>query len=254
MTGGPARWLLIGNSRWHWAEASSAGWRCWHQEPPEPGAATAAVGVQPQAWAAVGSPAGAALAPQRRLQLLEVPLLGAPDWLGIDRALAGWGAWRHGRSSVLVADAGTVLSLTLVDRDGRFVGGRLQAGLALQLKAMARGTQALPPLGPEAVPGRNIWPQPTAEAMLQGVHLGLAAAIALAAAERRATDPGCRLVLTGGDAAVLAPLVARAQSRCGDSPAATQPPPELRPDLCLETLALLRPAPMRPAFSSDPDR
>jgi NADH-quinone oxidoreductase subunit I len=86
---------------------------------------------------------------QRRLEGSEVPLRSLPLWVGIDRALAGWGAWRRQGVSeqggaVLVADAGTVLSLTRVDGRGQFQGGRLLAGVALQLRAMAQGTAALP--------------------------------------------------------------------------------------------------------------
>ena len=47
------------------------------------------------AWAAVGPlPAPEICPPERRVELGEVPLRGCPAWLGIDRALAGWGAWR----------------------------------------------------------------------------------------------------------------------------------------------------------------
>jgi type III pantothenate kinase len=62
----------------------------------------------------------------------------------VDRALAGWGAWRLGGGApVLVADAGTALSLTRVDGDGRFAGGRLLAGVGLQLRSLHRATAAL---------------------------------------------------------------------------------------------------------------
>ena len=125
-----AQLLLVGNSRWHWAERSPSGLRCWDTASPEP-----PWSVPPlRAWAAVGSVSAAlALPEERRLPLAQVPLAGAPAWLGIDRALAGWWAWRQQQGPVLVADAGTSLSLTLVDAQGMFAGGRLSAGLALQL-------------------------------------------------------------------------------------------------------------------------
>ena len=96
-----------------------------------------ATGTDPQAracglllgWAAVGAvPESARLPAEARLQLAEVPLEGAPPWLGIDRALAGWWGWRLAAGPVLVADAGTVLSFTRMDRAGRFAGGRLWPG------------------------------------------------------------------------------------------------------------------------------
>ena len=143
---------------------------------------------------------------ETRLQLPAVPLLEAPPWLGIDRALAGWWGWRLLAAPVLVADVGTVLSLTRVDRQGRFVGGRLLAGAALQLRAMAGGTAQLPVLDAasttaEAAPPP--WPHDTAGAMRSGVLRGLAATITAATLEARREEPHCQLLLTGGDGAVL---------------------------------------------------
>ncbi len=234
------RWLLIGNSRWHWAEAvpsregQPSHLEVCHQPPPQ-------APVPPLlAWAAVGPLVGAAaLPPSRRVQLDDVPLTGAPAWLGIDRALAGWGASQLTGAPVLVADAGTVLSFTRVDGDGRFCGGRLMAGGALQLRAMAAGTALLPEAlgdisaGPSA-PGEAAWPQDTAAAMRRGVGEGLAAAVLEASRQARAEEPRCRIVLTGGDAEALLPSLRQA-SDLEDGVLLH------RPHLCLEALAALRP-------------
>ncbi|MFM1800578.1 MAG: hypothetical protein RLZZ117_2856 [Cyanobacteriota bacterium] len=226
----PARWLLIGNSRWHWAERTPDGpLRSWDGGPTLAGEKSA----PPLAWAAAGQPPDPAWPPPKRQVLLsDVPLKGCPPWLGVDRALAGWGAWRERQDAVLVADAGTVLSLTLVERDGRFRGGRLLAGLALQLEAMARGTAQLPrlPITAQSATDADPWPQETAAAMRCGVENALAAAVVEAA---RAA--GCQqLVLTGGDGALLWQRVARPLEARGITVL-------LRPLLCLESLARLRP-------------
>ena len=166
-----------------------------------------------QAWAAVGPvPPGVGLDPARRLELERIPLAQVPPWLGVDRALVGWRAWRLSGGPVLVADAGTALSLTRVDGNGAFAGGRIQAGRALQLRALAGHTERLPLLplereppqtsaGGEPLPG---WPRQTAEAMETGVRQGLVAAVAQAWLDMRRIDPLCRLWITGGDAAWLA--------------------------------------------------
>ena len=210
-----------------------------------------AIGADPRAracgrllgWAAVGAvPESARLPPEARLQLAEVPLAAAPPWLGIDRALAGWWAWRLAAGPVLVADAGTVLSFTRVDREGRFAGGRLLAGVALQLRAMAGGTAHLPAVdapdwSPQDVPPPP-WPHDTTLAMRSGVLRGLAAAIARAAQEALLEEPECRLLLTGGDGAALASLL--------EPDLAV----EQRPHLCLEALAALRPVGDQPRARS----
>lgn len=240
----PPRWLLIGNSRWHWAwpdAAEANGLRVRH---------TPAGAVQPDAsglwaWAAVGAFPPDQLPARLRIHTDAVPLTGLPGWLGIDRALAGWLAWRRLGTAVLVADAGTVLSLTWVDAAGRFRGGRLLPGASLSLRAMAQGTAALPdpPQGAltQAAEGDRqertdqAWPQATAAAMRLGVLRGLAAAIADAALELRGEDPALRLVLSGGDAPALLeqPLWRLASS----------PVPVHLPDLALAALAALRPPP-----------
>lgn len=175
------------------------------------------------------------LDPARRLGLEQVPLLAAPPWLGVDRALVGWQAWQQSAGPVLVADAGTALSLTRVGGDGRFGGGRILAGAALQWRALAAATAQLPAgLGPLEPEGRELdppeaWPSDTAMAMRSGVLRGLAAAVEMAWREACQLSPGCSLWITGGDGAELATLLGR----------------DAEPDLALRALARLRPAPGR---------
>lgn len=235
-------WLLIGNSRWHWVAHPGDGGPGGWSEPPLAGAQRlqGLAAQQLLGWAAVGAvPAELLpLLPERRqVSTAQVPLADAPPWLGVDRALAGWGAWRRSDGQpVLVADAGTALSLTRVGADGRFAGGRLMAGAGLQLQALGQGTAALPCLDPAALAegaAAHGWPAPTAAAMAVGVVQGLAAALAGAAVELESWAGGpCRLWLTGGDAPLLeSVLQARGQ------------PWRLDPGLVLDALAELRPGP-----------
>jgi type III pantothenate kinase len=189
--GGP--WLLVGNSRWHWAQGPMDGRRYWSEEP------HATLTEQPACWAAVG-PLAPGLDPATRITLAQIPLAFAPAWLGVDRALAGWQAWQRSDGPVLVADAGTALSLTWIDGGGRFAGGRLLAGMALQLRALHAGTQALPLLSNQ-LPGwaDQAWPQQTQTAMVVGVLEGLAGALQRAAFQVLQREPSVQLWLTGGD-------------------------------------------------------
>ena len=108
---------------------------------------------------------------------------------------------------------------------------------------MAAGTEALPDTlaqpgrGFEALcrEGQQAWPTETREAMLVGVSQGLAAAIVAAAGEWQ--HEGLRLVLTGGDAPVLKPLIGPSLARQGI-------PVEHDPQLCLAGMAALRPFPI----------
>ena len=257
-----AHWLLIGNSRWHWACQCLDGWRSWHAPPGfglegAPMAGLRNAGVRLAGWAAVGPiPDQVDLDRGARLGLADIPLQAMPPWLGVDRALVGWRAWQLSDSPVLVADAGTALSLTRVDGVGRFVGGRLMAGAALQLRALAEGTAQLPKLGvsagladgmPSALAtghwpmATGLWPIQTEAAMGSGVLWGMAGAIALAAQQVWAEQPDCQIWLTGGDGAQLEPLLAGwLGARSG-----LEGRLQWAPDLALEALAALRPGPGR---------
>lgn len=217
---------MIGNSRWHWAAPGPSGLVVWHG-PPE-----AQVPDGLLAWAAVGPMAGAAgLADAQRLRSEQVPLAGTPAWIGVDRALAAWeaAAARPGEA-LLVADAGTVLSLTRVDATGCFAGGRLLAGAGLQLRAMAAAAALLP--DPVST-SDEAWPAATEAAMVSGVQRGLAAAVVAAAREAAATP--LHLWLTGGDGAALLPWI-------GPALRGTTVRLHHDPDLCLRAMARLRPA------------
>jgi type III pantothenate kinase len=238
----PCRWLLIGNSRWHWAEAdgSSPPLRIHHR--PAPLADEPIPWSQLRGWACVGRlpgwmarPGAAGPPPERRLALAAVPLQDMPPWLGIDRALGGWRAWcRQGGGGVLVADAGTALSLTRVSAEGRFAGGRLQAGYRLQLQALREATAQLPSLEGDAVLPADPWPQDTESALRCGCLRGLAAAIAQAWLDLPAGAVD-GLWLTGGDGPVLAPLLR-----------GLGVPVREAPGLCLEALVELSSAPGQP--------
>tara|TARA_B110000003_G_scaffold61173_1_gene61522 strand:- start:1257 stop:1751 length:495 start_codon:yes stop_codon:yes gene_type:complete len=138
------------------------------------------------------------------LSLSEIPLQGIPPWLGIDRALAGWGAWsaNENRVGVLVVDAGTVLSLTRISANGSFSGGLLAAGYGLQLRAMADATTGLNVTSPWVLEREEVEPFPfeTQAAMRSGAQQSLVGLIRQAHAQ----SPW-PIWLCGGDAPQLLP-------------------------------------------------
>lgn len=128
---------------------------------------------------------------------------GTPATLGLDRVAAAAGAaalWPG--EAVLVADAGTALTLDVVDARGVFRGGNISPGVTMRLEALHASTGRLPLVaadGPLPEFGHD-----TDTAIRAGAVGGLLAEVraAFAAAAERY---GCRrLVLAGGDALSLA--------------------------------------------------
>ncbi len=194
--------LLIGNSRWHWALQNKDGWEFLHEEPNLN--KLKFIDKRSLRWAAVGEiPKNDILNSSRRINIKDIPLLNLPPWVGIDRALGGWSAYMKYQNSdqfskgMLIADAGTVLSITKVTSKGEFAGGQLIAGLMLQLKAMENGTKNLINPGLNPIP-KEKFPLSTSSAMRRGSIQSIIGAIL--AAYQESNLPIC---LCGGDAPLL---------------------------------------------------
>ncbi|WP_427160780.1 pantothenate kinase [Aliinostoc sp. HNIBRCY26] len=82
----------------------------------------------------------------RVLTLDQVPLKQTYPTLGIDRALALWGAGMTWGFPMLVIDAGTALTFTSADANQCLVGGAILPGLGLQLASLGQKTEQLPHL------------------------------------------------------------------------------------------------------------
>ena len=200
------RGLLIGNSRWHWAEQVDHSWQFRHT-PPAPDQ----LGKDPVIWAAVGRiPRRSSLNPALRITLADVSLQGCPAWLGVDRALGASAAWKISQrmgldlsKGLLLVDAGTVLSQTLLNREGVFEGGQLMPGLQLQLAAMAMGTKSLPASSHDHdVP--IDFPKQTKDAMVRGAIQSMVGSVL----ESSRLSGAC-VWLCGGDAETLADQIGR---------------------------------------------
>lgn len=123
-----------------------------------------------------------------------------PQTLGLDRVAAAAGACASGYGRVLIADAGTALTLDIV-ADGAFRGGNISPGLALRFRALHGFTDALPlvkPYGECPDFGHD-----TQTAIRSGVVNGLVAQIKEDFTKAEALFPGIRLLLCGGDAEFL---------------------------------------------------
>ncbi|MEH2073913.1 MAG: pantothenate kinase [Nostoc sp.] len=78
------------------------------------------------------------------ITLDQVPLKGVYPTLGIDRALALWGAGKMWGFPMLVIDAGTALTFTAADTNECLVGGAILPGLGLQFATLNQQTGQLP--------------------------------------------------------------------------------------------------------------
>ena len=133
-----------------------------------------------------------------------------PHTLGRDRIATAVGAWTTARSQgggdVLVIDAGTAITFDLVEAGGCFVGGNIAPGLRLRFKALHEHTGRLPLVEPDG--DTPLVGYDTETAIRSGVLLGLAGEVKQYIAELRRTHPHLTVFLTGGDSALLQPLLA----------------------------------------------
>ncbi len=198
------RCLLIGNSRWHWAETIRSQTTFVHTCPDSEKLLQAT--YETFHWSAVGSiPDRSCLDPTKEITLNDIPIANLPPWLGIDRALAAWGALKKAGEQIseyqglLIADAGTVLSITKLEPSGQFGGGQLIPGLQLQLIAMANAGNNLRKYQNMGMRlDSKKFPFETSQAMHRGVFESLLGAVIQAK-----NDAKVPLWLCGGDSHVL---------------------------------------------------
>lgn len=121
--------------------------------------------------------------PMRQLTYRDVPLVirvDAPERVGIDRLMAAVAADRVRRPdrAAIIVDAGTAITIDLLDENGAFCGGAILPGIALAARALAEQTDALPRVAlehlghPPAPLGKS-----TAPAIESGLYWGAVGAI-----------------------------------------------------------------------------
>jgi len=156
-----------------------------------------------------------------------------PARMGVDRWLALAAAVARAPGAVLVIDAGSALTLDVIGGDGRHVGGYIVPGLRLMRQALLGGTAGVR-LEAEAraadrSPGRSTGEAVTHGALAMVGDFLRARVDAFLAAEAGAE---ARVLLTGGDAGTVAPIV---------------PEAERHPELVLDGLAIVLDGPGRVA-------
>ncbi|MEH2056932.1 MAG: pantothenate kinase [Nostoc sp.] len=140
----------------------------------------------------------------RIITLDQIPLKGVYPTLGIDRALALWGAGKTWGFPMLVIDAGTALTFTAADANECLVGGAILPGLGLQFATLGQQTGQLP-----FVETQNLaFPPPrfalnTTEAIQSGVIYTLIAGIKDFIEAWWDLFPDGNIAIKGGDRTLL---------------------------------------------------
>ncbi|MDO9106499.1 MAG: type III pantothenate kinase [Methylovulum sp.] len=125
-----------------------------------------------------------------------------PEKLGVDRWLALVAARRHYHGALCIVDCGTAQTVDLLTAEGIHQGGFISPGLALMRQALAQGTNALPFHGNQYA----VAPATFTEA---AIYAGtVSAAAGLVEHVLRAQPEPVQLVLTGGDAGLIAQQLA----------------------------------------------
>lgn len=122
-----------------------------------------------------------------------------PEKLGVDRWLALIAVRHAYRLPACIVDCGTAITVDLLDTDGRHLGGFISAGLTLMKKSLAGGTNALPFSDtPYPLKAANF----TEAAIYSGTLLAAVGLIEQVLSKQMNTPV---VILTGGDAALIAP-------------------------------------------------
>ena len=134
--------------------------------------------------------------------LADIPLKGIYPTMGIDRALALYGAAEIYGYPCLVIDGGTALTFTGVDRNKKLIGGAIVAGLRSQIRALSLSTAALPQIQlPDSIP--SLWATNTNSAIASGIVHTLTAAVHRYIHHWQQQYPDSSILITGGDSKTL---------------------------------------------------
>tara|TARA_B100000902_G_scaffold224250_1_gene213007 strand:+ start:1013 stop:1699 length:687 start_codon:yes stop_codon:yes gene_type:complete len=195
--------LLVGNSRLHWAEKSQNKYKFFHTK--QDLSFPKNIDLNNLIWASVGNSSIMPLQANNEITTKDIDLLNIPDHFGIDRALACLAALEiidnPFKKDLLIADFGTILSLTKLTAKGLIIGGQLAPGFMTQLKSMAQYTKNLKTPEKYEMPAQDFLID-TEDAILKGVLNSLIGVINLAF--NPAKDI---LIICGGDSELIARIL-----------------------------------------------
>ena len=161
--------LLVGNSRLHWAENVESEYKFFHTKINGP--IPKNINIKKIIWASVGKTPKFVLK-EKEIKTKDIQLSNLPDFFGVDRALACLAALKiienPLKKDLLIADFGTILSITKLNSHGSIIGGQLIPGFLTQLKSMEQNTKNLKIPIKYDIPTKDFLIN-TEEAILKGV-------------------------------------------------------------------------------------
>ena len=192
-------YLLIGNTRLHWAFYKNSSYKFSHTLVND--SLPKNIDFKKLIWASVGNYSTNNLLKKNQVTLKDINLRNMPHFIGIDRALVCFAALSMFKNklskNLLIVDLGTTVSITKIDNQGNILGGQLFPGFTTQLKSMEQSTKNL--ISPKKlfIPS-NKFEISTMNAMLRGVYNSIIGAINISF--DRTKD---LLILCGGDANLI---------------------------------------------------
>ena len=162
--------LLVGNSRLHWAKHSHNKSKFFHTK--KENKVPENIDLDQLIWASVGKLPEFLQKKENEIKTKDIRLSNLPDYFGVDRALACIAALKiienPFKKDLLIADFGTILSITKLNSNGSIIGGQLIPGFLTQLKSMEQNTKNLKVLKKYDIPIKDFLIN-TEESILKGV-------------------------------------------------------------------------------------
>jgi len=192
-------YLLIGNTRLHWAFNKNSSYKFSHTLVND--SLPKNIDFKKLIWASVGKYPTNNLLEKNHVTIKDINLKNMPHSIGIDRALACFAALSMFKSklnkNLLIVDLGTTVSITKIDNHGNILGGQLLPGFTTQLKSMEHSTKNLTFPNKIFIPN-NKFEISTMNAMLRGVYNSISGAINIVFDSTKDI-----LILCGGDSNLI---------------------------------------------------
>ena len=206
--------LLVGNSRLHWANYSKNQSKFFHTKKEQK--VPKNIDLDQLIWASVGKLPNFLLKKENEIKTKDIQLSNLPDYFGVDRALASIAALKiienPLKKDLLIADFGTILSITKLNSNGTILGGQLIPGFLTQLKSMEQNTKSLKIPKKYKIPKKDFLIN-TEEAILKGVTNCLTGVI------KSSFNPTNDILITcGGDSQFLTKFLETNQKNIINSP------------------------------------